>query len=101
MRHEGGKTQEVEYSGINKKFAQCWIPGGCGTYDFRLTTGECVAAPNWFIDGKDLEFVRQDARSKGVKFTDSKRVPLRDKGKNKAPRKPREKKQDPRQGSLF
>lgn len=101
MNHIGGKTKKVEYIGINQKVAQCWVPGGCGTYDFKLTDGECKNAPNWFITGDDLEFIRDDARGMGVKFSELKRVPLRDKGKNKTPRKKRERKTDPRQGELF
>lgn len=101
MCHEGGKTRKVEYVGINQKVAQCWVSGGCGTYDFRLTNGECKTAPNWFLKGEDLELVREDARSQGVKFSNVKRIPLRDKGKNKAPRKQRERKVDPRQGEIF
>lgn len=101
MIHEGGKTQDITYIGINQKIAMCWVPGGCGTYDFKLTNGECKQAPNWYIDGEDLEYAREEARENKVKFTESKRVPLKLKGMNKAPRKKQEKKVDPRQGDLF
>lgn len=74
MKHDGGRTKPIEFVGVNKKDAQFWIPGA-GTYDFRLSNGECKQANEWFLEGEDLEYAREIAREQKIVFKESKRIP--------------------------
>ncbi len=86
MTHEGGSVKQIEFRDIIGKDAM-FLVSGAGTYLFKLSNGECKGAPDWFIDGLTLKYVRSVAAEAGVKYSAARRVPLRHKGENKKPRK--------------
>lgn len=74
IKHDGGRTNRIEFLGVSKKDVQCWI-SGAGTYDFKLSNGECKQANEWFLEGEDLEYAREIAREQKIVFTEARRVP--------------------------
>ena len=99
MKHDYGAQKEVIFLGAYAKRFQARVPG-VGLYEFKLRDGECVEAPFWFIEGEDLEFVREVARKQKLKFNTFPRTP-----QHKRPAKTQESKKekgsDPRQMDLF
>lgn len=86
MKHDGGRTKQVEYLDLHKKDVQCWVTGA-GTYTFKLSNGECKEANQWFIDGEDLMWARELARERKVFFMEIRRTPQSKKVSKDEPRR--------------
>jgi hypothetical protein len=94
MRHFSGRSRPVEFIDIVGVYAQCWLTGD-GAQHFRLSDGGCEDYDRWFIDGEDLQFVRELARSRKIKF------PVKQLRRTKKERKKKPHEDDPRQGKLL
>jgi hypothetical protein len=81
MTRGPGVTKYIHYKGISGKDVLGWIPGGAGTYAFRLKDGLCLWTPGWKLTPASLAFARGKAEALGVKLGIGKTY------KKKAPKK--------------